>query len=157
MGWLYLSGYCRLLVRQHDRMADPVSSQPQRVLIIDDHDGFRSVARELLERRGFEVVAEADTGMSGLQAAERVMPDAVLLDVCLPDSNGVEVCRVLTQANPELAVLLTSADELARRRAEVVECGAVAVVPKMRLASLDLGGLLRRAQGDAGTRREEAG
>ena len=138
-------------------MDDPVSSQPQRVLKIDDHDGVRSVARELFERRGFEVAAEADTGMSGLRAAEQLTPDAVVLDICLPDSNGVEVCRALTRANPGLAVLLASSDELAARRVEAVECGAVAVVPKMRLASLDLGGLLRRAQDDAGPIREEAG
>jgi DNA-binding NarL/FixJ family response regulator len=127
-------------------MDEPVSSQPHRVLIIDDHDGFRSAARELLERRGFEVVAEAATATSGLQAAERVMPDAVLLDVRLPDGDGVEVCRALTRADPELAVLLNSADDLDRRRAEMVECGAVAVVPKLRLASLDLVGLLLGAQ-----------
>ena len=138
-------------------MDDPVSSRPQRVLIIDDHDGFRSVARRLLERRGLDVVAEADSGMSGLQAAERVRPDAVLLDVCLPDGDGIDVCRVLTRAHPGLAVLLTSSDDLARRRPEIVECGAVAVVPKVRLASVDLVELLRSPQNGARSGRQETG
>jgi DNA-binding NarL/FixJ family response regulator len=54
-----------------------MSFQPLRVLIIDDHARFRAAARELLERRGFAVVAEADGATTGLEAAETVTPDAV--------------------------------------------------------------------------------
>src|SRR4051794_23054462 len=118
--------------------------QPQRVLIIDDHAPFRAAARELLERRGFAVVAEAGNARTGLQVAEAAAPDAVVLDVNLPDGNGIDVCRTLTEANPALAVLLVSADPRNGRWAS--GCGAVAFVPKVRLASADLGGLLR---GDA--------
>ena len=119
-----------------------MSSQPQRVLIIDDHAPFRAAARELLERRGFTVVGEADGAKAGLEAAEAVTPEAVVLDIELPDGNGVEVCRTLTEANPALAVLLVSADEHRGRSAD--DCGAVAFLPKQRLVSADLGGLLRR-------------
>src|SRR3954465_6217472 len=95
--------------------------QPQRVLIIDDHAPFRAAARELLERRGFVVVAEADGADAGLEAAEagapaaggpggHVAPAAGVLDVQLPDGNGIDVCRALTEANSQLVVLLVSAD-----------------------------------------------
>src|SRR4051812_5536996 len=117
---------------------------PQRVLIVDDHDGFRALVRELLERRGFAVVAEADGAKAGLLAAEAVAPDAVVLDIRLPDGNGIDVCRALTEAHPGLVVLLVSADPQQGRWAS--DCGAVAFVPKAKLASADLGRLLR---GDA--------
>jgi DNA-binding NarL/FixJ family response regulator len=94
----------------------------------------------LLERRGFAVVAEADGAKAGLAAAEAVAPDAVVLDIDLRDGNGIDVCRTLTQANPDLAVLLVSADPDNGRWAS--DCGAVAFLPKARLVSADLGGLL---------------
>src|SRR3954453_17642608 len=119
-------------------------SQPQRVLIIDDHAPFRAAARELLERRGFAVVAEADGAKAGLEAVEALAPDAVVLDIQLPDGSGIDVCRALTAANPALVVLLVSADAQYGRWAG--DCGAVAFLPKARLASADLVGLLR---GDA--------
>src|SRR4051794_39452115 len=71
-----------------------------RVLLIDDHAPFRAAARELLERRGFAVVAEAEGARAGLAAAQAVAPDAVVLDVQLPDGNGIDVCRALTQPTP---------------------------------------------------------
>jgi len=118
----------------------PTSFQPHRVLIIDDHASFRAAARELLERRGFDVVAEADGAKAGLAAAEAVAPDAVVLDIHLPDGNGIDVCRALTECNPALVVLLVSAGADHGRWAS--DCGAVAFVPKARLASANLVGLL---------------
>jgi len=118
-----------------------MSVRPLRVLLIDDQALFRAAARELLERRGFAVVAEADGAQAGVQAAQAVAPDAVVLDVQLPDGNGIDVCRALTEADQGLVVLLVSADPRQGRRAG--DCGAVAFAPKARLASVDLAGLLR--------------
>src|SRR4051794_21525745 len=110
------------------------------VLLIDDHALFRAAARELLERRGFAVVAEADGAKAGLEAVEAVAPDAVVLDVQMPDGNGIDVCRALTEANPALVVLLVSADPGQARW--TTDCGAIGFVPKTRLGSTDLIGLL---------------
>jgi DNA-binding NarL/FixJ family response regulator len=117
-------------------------SQPIRILIIDDHACFRSVARELLERRGFAVVGEADGATSGLETAERVKPDAVLLDVHLPDGDGVDVCHALTSRSPGLAVVLVSANELNHRSGQIRECGARGFLAKSRLGSCNLATLL---------------
>ena len=122
-----------------------MSPTPVRVLIIDDHAPFRSAARELLERRGFAVVGEADGAAAGLEAAERVGPEAVLLDLRLRDGNGFDVCQRLTRDDPELAVLLVSVDEPDRRLAHVRRCGARGFVLKSRLASADLVALLGAA------------
>jgi len=118
-----------------------MSGRPLRVLIIDDYAPFRSLARELMERRGFEVVGEADRASSGVKVAEQVAPDAVLLDVRLPDGNGFEVCRALTGANPSLKVLIVSAD--AHHPHDANKSGAVGFLPKSRLPAADLVDLLR--------------
>ena len=84
---------------------------PVRVLIVDDSAAFRSAVRALLTRRGYLVVGEADTAARAVEAAERLAPDAVLLDVHLPDGSGFELSAALTDADPDLAVLLTSTEE----------------------------------------------
>ena len=87
------------------------------VLIVDDHPGFRSAARALLEADGFDVVGEAADGESGLAAAERLRPGLVLLDIQLPDLDGFEVARRLSQAgDPPAVVLVSSRDSSAYRR-----------------------------------------
>ena len=58
------------------------------VLIVDDHAAFRAFARTLLTDEGFAVVGEAVDGATALEAARRLRPDVVLLDVQLPDTNG---------------------------------------------------------------------
>lgn len=59
------------------------------VLIVDDHREFRSVARALLESEGFRFVGEASDGASAIVAAEQLHPDVVLLDIQLPDLDGL--------------------------------------------------------------------
>jgi DNA-binding NarL/FixJ family response regulator len=87
------------------------------VLIVDDHPGFRSAARAVLEAEGFEVVGEAADGESGLAAAARLRPGLVLLDIQLPDLDGFAVARRLSQAgDPPVVVLVSSRDRSAYRR-----------------------------------------
>ena len=87
------------------------------VLIVDDHPGFRSVARALLEADGFDVVGEAADGESGLAAAERLRPGLVLLDIQLPDLDGFAVAeRLASSQSPPAVVLVSSRDSSAYRR-----------------------------------------
>ena len=118
-----------------------MSGQPLRVLIIDDYAPFRSLARELMERRGFEVVGEADRASSGRESCRAGRARCLLLDVRLPDGNGFEVCRALTGANPSLKVLIVSAD--AHHPHDANKSGAVGFLPKSRLPAADLVDLLR--------------
>jgi DNA-binding NarL/FixJ family response regulator len=111
---------------------------PARVLIVDDAPVFREAARELLELRGYTVVGEADSAASAMDAVERLAPDAVLVDVRLPDGDGFELSAALTQAHPELAVLLASADRVPPIPARVQASGARGFVLKSRLAVTDL-------------------
>jgi CheY-like chemotaxis protein len=82
-----------------------------KVLIVDDHEGFRASARRMLEADGFEVVAEASSGGEALQAVETWSPELVLLDVHLPDMQGFEVAERLRMNGSAPAVVLTSSHD----------------------------------------------
>jgi DNA-binding NarL/FixJ family response regulator len=66
----------------------------------------------LLECEGFDVIGEAEDGMSGLEAVSRLHPDVVLLDVQLPDINGFEVAARLTENGSSPAIVLTSSRDV---------------------------------------------
>ena len=84
------------------------------VLIVDDHEVVRMGLRTLLERRpGLLVVGEAGSVAESVEMARQSQPDVVVMDIRLPDGNGVEACREIRQERPETKVImLTSyADE----------------------------------------------
>jgi DNA-binding NarL/FixJ family response regulator len=105
------------------------------VLIVDDHPGFRASARRMLEAGGFEVAGEAADGASALRAARELAPDVILLDVQLPDADGLDLAAELAANGARPAVVLTSsrgADELGPR---LGSCGARGFVPKDELTA----------------------
>jgi DNA-binding NarL/FixJ family response regulator len=80
-----------------------------RVLIVDDHAPFRSLARRLLVAGGFQVVGEAADGADALDAARDLAPDVVLLDVQLPDIDGFTVAaRLAARPGAPVVVLVSS-------------------------------------------------
>ncbi len=84
--------------------------KPIRVLLVDDHHIVRQGIRSILDSdRSFSVVGEAADGASALRAVAELLPDVVLLDIKLPDVDGVEVCRRIHQMRPQTAVLVLSA------------------------------------------------
>ena len=81
----------------------------QTVLVVDDHADFRSAARALLEAEGFAVVGQAASGADALVANEQLRPDVVLLDIRLPDTDGLAVAELLAGlVNPPEVVLVSS-------------------------------------------------
>lgn len=91
--------------------ADRVRPVPTSVVIVDDHAGFRAAAGRLLAAAGFEVVAEAATAAEAIAAVARWEPDVVLLDVQLPDRDGITVAEQLAaRASPPRVVLISGRD-----------------------------------------------
>jgi DNA-binding NarL/FixJ family response regulator len=84
---------------------------PATVLIVDDHAGFRLSARRILEVDGYEIVGEAEDGRSAIEAARRLEPDIVLLDLNLPDLDGFEVAREIAREPGAPAIVLTSSHD----------------------------------------------
>jgi DNA-binding NarL/FixJ family response regulator len=114
---------------------------PNTVLIVDDHPGFRSAVRTLLEAEGYDVVAESGTGGEALEAAERLRPQLVLLDIGLPDVDGIEVAERLTARPPAPTVVLTSSRDSSDYRALIEHCGARGFIPKAELCGERLAAL----------------
>jgi DNA-binding NarL/FixJ family response regulator len=109
-----------------------------KVLIVDDHPSFRESARLLLESEGFDVIGDAEDGMSGLRAARELRPDIVLLDVQLPDIDGFDVAARLTSDDDAPSVVLTSSRELSDYGPLVTRSGARGFVPKSELSGAAL-------------------
>jgi DNA-binding NarL/FixJ family response regulator len=76
------------------------------VFLLDDHEIVRRGLRDLFEANGLEVVGEASTAGEAMQRIPATRPEVAVLDVRLPDGNGVEVCRDLRSANPDLKCLM---------------------------------------------------
>ena len=115
---------------------------PLTVLIVDDHEGFRQVARALLEADGVEVVGEAADGETAITEAERLRPQLVLLDVQLPDIDGFEVAARLGEAADPPAVVLTSSYAANSFRRRIAQSPARAFIPKGELSGEALAALL---------------
>jgi DNA-binding NarL/FixJ family response regulator len=112
------------------------------VLIVDDHLPFRAVARELLERAGYVVSGEATDAAQALDAIATDAPDAVLLDVQLPDRDGFTVAAEIAGENGPAVVLVSSreADDYGRR---VEACGARGFISKSKLSAAAFAALLK--------------
>jgi DNA-binding NarL/FixJ family response regulator len=110
------------------------------VLIVDDDAAFRGLARRIVEGAQLAVLGEAGTIADALEAIDALQPSAVLLDIGLPDGDGLELAaRLATRPRPP-AVLLTSTDPDAVSPADVERCGARGFIAKAELpnASLDM-------------------
>jgi DNA-binding NarL/FixJ family response regulator len=102
------------------------------VLIVDDQAPFREAARTVVELTdGFEVVGEAETGEASVEAAARLNPDLVLMDVNLPGIDGLEATRQILGAAPgRVVVLLLSTYEYDEYAPKAAAAGAAAYIPK---------------------------
>jgi DNA-binding NarL/FixJ family response regulator len=114
-----------------------------RVLIVDDHAPFRSIARRLLADGGFAVVGEAADGAGAISAARELRPDLVLLDVQLPDLDGFAVAAVLAAEAAPPAVVLVSSRSRADYGRRIVDGPVLGFIAKAELSGDAVRRLLR--------------
>lgn len=116
-----------------DELLPPSDSgrPPYRVIIVDDHMIVRVGLCAILESQdGIEITGEADTAAGGLEDIKRLKPDLAIVDLTLPDANGLDLIPLIRQESPEIAVMVLTmhfTDEVAR---EVLRAGALAYVLK---------------------------
>jgi DNA-binding NarL/FixJ family response regulator len=113
---------------------------PIRVLIVDDDAAFRRAIGAVLTARGYEIAGEASSLAEARLAIPRLNPDAVLLDVNLPDGNGISLAADLPPTRDAAPrVVLTSSDRRAAPERLLRRAGVAAFIPKTELIAADLG------------------
>jgi len=120
---------------------------PVRVLVVDDEPNLAEVLSSVLRHEGWDV-RSAGTGVSAVRAGKEFRPDAIVLDMMLPDFDGLEVMRRLREDNPRVAVLfLTARDSVEDRVAGLTAGGDDYVTKPFSLEEVlaRLRGMLRRA------------
>jgi DNA-binding NarL/FixJ family response regulator len=104
---------------------------PIRVLVCDDVEAFRALMRYTLqEDPGIEVVGEAADGMAAIDAADRLQPDVVLLDLTMPVLDGIDAIATVLERAPGTRVVALSGWGAERMAQAALEQGAVAYVEK---------------------------
>jgi DNA-binding NarL/FixJ family response regulator len=110
----------------------------RRLLIVDDHAGFRASARRTLSAHGFDIVGEAEDGASALELARELRPEVMLIDLALPDTDGFALSASVHAEGLAGATVLTSSRDWSDVCARQRESGAVAFVPKNELSGTRL-------------------
>ena len=77
-----------------------------RILIVDDCETTRRILRVIARSRDWTVCGEAESGRSGIREFQRVKPDVVLIDLAMPDINGIEAANRMSVLNPSVALIL---------------------------------------------------
>jgi len=95
-----------------------------RILIADDHALFRDGLRSLLQSQGHEIVGEAPNGRIAVELATQLRPDLVLMDVSMPELDGVSATRELTAALPDVKVIILTASEQNDTLFDAIKAGA---------------------------------
>jgi DNA-binding NarL/FixJ family response regulator len=117
-------------------MPRPNATSKLRVLLADDHLVVREGLKALINREGdMEVVGEVGDGRDICQAAEKLRPHVVVMDVSMPHVNGMEATRQLKQVLPEIRVLALSVHEDRVYIRRILDAGAAGYVPKRAVAA----------------------
>lgn len=95
-----------------------------RILIADDHSLFRDGLRSLLKAEGHEIVGEAKNGREALTLAREVSPDLVLMDLQMPDVDGLEATRLISAEMPQIKVVILTASEEEAKLFDAIKSGA---------------------------------
>jgi DNA-binding NarL/FixJ family response regulator len=124
---------------------------PTRVVLADDHPLFRAGVRERLDKHpsGIAVVGEASDGREALDLVAELQPDVVLLDISMPNMNGIEATRELKKRWPEIAVLVLTVYDDEQYIYALIDAGAAGYLLKTTGAA-ELGDAIQRVrQGEA--------
>jgi two-component system, NarL family, response regulator NreC len=96
-----------------------------RVLIVDDHQIFREGLRSMIEKKpGITVVGEAESGKTAMKLARELLPDIIIMDIVMPDMNGIETTRHLADSLPQIKIIGLSMHDDVRFATEMLKAGA---------------------------------
>jgi DNA-binding NarL/FixJ family response regulator len=101
-----------------------------RLLLADDHRMLRDSLRRSMEENGFDVVGEAGDGAEAVQLAQELRPDVVLMDVSMPNLDGVEATRQITRLVPEAQIVMLTMHADGEVMARAIQAGAIGYLVK---------------------------
>ena len=101
-----------------------------RLLLADDHRMLRDSLRRSMEENGFDVVGEAADGAEAVQLAQALRPDVVLMDVSMPNLDGVEATRQITRLVPDAQVVMLTMHADGEVMARAIQAGAIGYLVK---------------------------
>jgi len=107
-----------------------------RILVVDDSETTRRILRTLLGSREWTICGEAEDGWSGVEKFEELKPDVVVLDLAMPDMDGIETARMMTSSNPKIPIILFTILGFQGLERSAKEAGIRAIVPKTEAWSL---------------------
>lgn len=107
-----------------------MSEQPIRVLIADDHQIIRDGVRGMVQSRGWVVCGETDNGREAVALAEELRPSVAVLDLTMPELNGLDATRQIRKVSPETGVLIFSGHQSEDMIRQVFEAGARSYIVK---------------------------
>jgi DNA-binding NarL/FixJ family response regulator len=107
-----------------------------QVIVIDDHDILRTGLKQILnETSGVEVVAEGESGAEAVRLAEKHQADVMLLDISLPDRNGIEALKQIRKANNNIAILMLSMYREDQYAVRALKAGAAGYLSKQKASA----------------------
>ncbi len=101
-----------------------------RILIVDDSETTRRILRAIVRSREWTVCGEAETGRSGIKKFQELKPDLVVIDLAMPDINGIEAARRMSVLNPRVPLVLFTVLELEGLETAARQAGICAIVSK---------------------------
>jgi DNA-binding NarL/FixJ family response regulator len=116
-----------------------------KIVIADDHALFRDSLRSLLEAHGLEVVGEARNGREAVELARRLTPDVVLMDLGMPEVDGLAATRLICAEQPQVKVVILTASDEDAKLFEAIKSGAQGYLLK-NLEAKEFFSILERVQ-----------
>ena len=111
--------------------AEMSSADRIRVMVVDDHPIMRSGLQETLEASGrIEVVGQAEDGEEAVRIAERIAPDVIVMDVIMPNKDGIDACRDIKELLPDTRVLMLMVSSEEDAVIEAIAAGATGYLQK---------------------------
>lgn len=101
-----------------------------RILIVDDEVFFRKVLRDVLEKIGFTVVGEAGDGSEAVEKYRTLRPHVVIMDIYMPDKNGIDATKEMVALDKNARVLIASASDFDSDTETALAAGAKAILMK---------------------------
>ena len=124
-------------------------TQKKTIIIVDDHSLFREGLRAIIERNPmYEVVAEAGTGRKALDLVKQLKPDLALVDMSLPDQNGIELTRDMLRVSSGTRIMIVSMHHKIDYIVRAFQAGASGYVVKESASDKLLGGIEAVLKGD---------